>query len=90
MMTMSKKKFEYHYGKTKLDHVLTYICDAFEKVMVFVCCLLTLIGVIEQVIIYSENNPEQMIPVLLGAMALMCVGAAYEIDKLIREHKEEK
>lgn len=87
---MTKKEFEYHYGKTKLDHVLSYICDAFEKVMVFACCLIALIGIIEQVIIYSENNPEQMIPVLLGLMALMCVPAAYEIDKLIKEHKEDK
>lgn len=84
---MSKKEYEYHYGKTKLDHVLTYICDAFEKTMVFACCLIVPVGIVEQVIIYSEHNPGKMIPVLLVLMALMCVGAAYEIDKLIKEKK---
>lgn len=86
---MTKKEFEYHFGKTKLDHVLSYICDAFEKVMVFACCLITPIGIIEQVIIYSENNPEQMIPLMLVVMILMGAATGYEINKMIKEHKGE-
>ena len=31
---MSKKEFEYHYGTTKLNHALSYICDAIEGICV--------------------------------------------------------
>lgn len=27
---MTKKEFEYHYGKTKLDHALSYLCEAIK------------------------------------------------------------
>lgn len=87
---MTKKEFEYRYGKTKLDHALSYLCEAIEKIAEFSFLVFFPLGIIEQVVIYGQHNPEQVIPVLLGLMALMCVGAAYQIDKLIKERKEKK
>ena len=31
---MNKREYEYHYGTTKLDHVLSYLCDAIEEACV--------------------------------------------------------
>ena len=32
---MTKQEMESKYGKTKLDHGLTYFCLAFEKILEF-------------------------------------------------------
>lgn len=38
---MTQKEYEYEYGHTKLDHVLSHLCNGFEKLLVWVVLALT-------------------------------------------------
>lgn len=59
------------YGRTKLDHALSYFCMAFEKILEFMSIIFVPLLIVQQTALYSENNPEVMIPVLSVAMILV-------------------
>lgn len=86
---MTRKEIDAKYGKTKLDHALSYMCMAFEKILELCAWLVIPLGVTQQVVIYGESHPNQVLPIIAVLMVLMSVGAAYEIDKLIKKHKGE-
>ena len=74
------------YGKTKLDHGLSYFCLAFEKILEFMSILLVPLLVVQQIVRYGERRPEIVIPALVVLMiVLICVGV-YEI-KRFKENK---
>lgn len=73
-------------GKTKLDHVLSYISIGAMEVLKLTLILFLPLLVVEQLVIYGTNHPDQIIPLLLVLMiVLICVGV-YEI----RRFKEDK
>ena len=80
-MTMSKEEFEEEYGKTKLDHVLSYIVIYFMKALEFLLIVATPVGILYQVCLYGEKNPDQVVSLLV---VLMIIVSAYGI-KLVKE-----
>ena len=69
------------YGKTKLDHFLSYFAMAFEKILEFMSILLIPGVIVQQVVIYGEHHPEQVLPVLMGLMIVVVVVGAYVLTK---------
>ena len=61
-------------GKTKLDHVLSYISIGAMELLKLTLILFLPLLVVEQLVIYGTNHPDQIIPLLL---VLMIVVAAY-------------
>lgn len=61
------------YGKTKLDHALSYFCMAFEKILKFMSIIFVPLLIIQQVVLYGENNPMIVVPALSILMALVIV-----------------
>lgn len=78
---MTKKEFEEEYGKTKLDHVLSYIINYFMKALEFFLIVATPAGILYQVCLYGERNPDQIVSLLV---VLMIIVSAYGI-KLVKE-----
>lgn len=68
---MTKQEMERKYGKTKLDHGLTYFCLAFEKILEFLSILLLPLAVVQQIVIYGENHPEVILPALSIVMTVL-------------------
>ena len=69
------------YGKTKLDHFLSYFAMAFEKILEFMSILLIPGLVIQQTVIYGEHHPEQVLPVLMGLMIVIVVVGTYVLTR---------
>lgn len=70
------------YGRTKLDHGLSYFCLAFEKILELMLILLVPLLVVQQIVLYGDHHPEIVIPALVVLMiVLICVGV-HEIQKL--------
>lgn len=69
------------YGKTKLDHFLSYFAMAFEKILEFMSILLIPGVIVQQTVIYGEHHPEQVLPVLMGLMIVVVVVGAYVLTK---------
>ena len=74
------------YGKTKLDHGLSYFCLAFEKILEFMSILLVPLLVVQQIVRYGERRPEIVIPALVGLMIVLIGTGWYEVKKF----KEDK
>ena len=76
------------YGKTKLDHALSYFCMAFEKIIEFSLIVGLPLGIIEQVCIYGETHADQIISLLLVLMLILSTFAVREIRKMrAKEHE---
>ena len=70
------------YGKTRLDHFLSYFAMAFEKILEFLSILFLPLLTVEQVAIYGGNHPERVLPVLGALMiVIILVGAHILIKK---------
>lgn len=76
---MSKEEYEREYGRTKLDHVLSHICKAFEKILEFCAILFT---VVEQLCIYGTSHPDKIISLLLVLMIFLTPLAVHMVKKL--------
>lgn len=61
-------------GNTKLDHVLSHICKAFEKILEFCAVAFVPALIIEQLCIYGTTHADQVISLLL---VLMLIISAY-------------
>lgn len=72
-------------GNSKLDHVLSYICKGFEKVLEFCAIAFLPAAVIEQLCIYGITHADQVISLLL---VLMLILSAYGV-KLFKDWKKE-
>ena len=71
-------------GNSKLDHVLSYICKGFEKVLEFCAIAFFPAAVIEQLCIYGTTHPDQVISLLVVLMLILSALAVREIGKLRR------
>ena len=79
---MTDKKYEREYGKTKLDHVLSHIAKAFEKILEFCAILFLPLAVVEQLSIYGVLHPDQIVSLLLVLMLVLTALAVRQIKKL--------
>lgn len=70
------------YGKTKLDHALSYFCMAFEKIIEFSLIVGLPLGIIEQVCIYGTTHSDQIISLLLVLMIFLTALAVRAVKKL--------
>ena len=69
------------YGKTKLDHYLSYFAMAFEKILEFLAILFVPGVIVQQTVIYGANHPGQVLPVLFALMILLVIVGAYVLTK---------
>ena len=76
---MTKKDIERKYGKTKLDHALSYFCMAFEKILEFLSIIFVPLLVVQQTVLYGENHPDVVLPALSIVTALVIVIGALVI-----------
>lgn len=72
-------------GNSKLDHVLSYICKGFEKVLEFCAIAFLPAAVIEQLCIYGVTHADQVISLLV---VLMLILSAYGV-KLFKDWRKE-
>lgn len=72
-------------GNSKLDHVLSYICKGFEKVLEFCAIAFLPAAVIEQLCIYGITHADQVISLLF---VLMLILSAYGA-KLFKDWRKE-
>ena len=79
---MSKEEYEREYGRTKLDHVLSHICKAFEKILEFCAILFVPFAIVEQLCIYGATHPDQIISLLLVLMIILTALAVRAVKKL--------
>lgn len=79
---MSKEEYEREYGRTKLDHVLSHICKAFEKILEFCAILFLPFAVVEQLCIYGMSHPDKIISLLLVLMIFLTPLAGHMVKKL--------
>lgn len=73
-------------GNTKLDHVLSYIAIGAMKFMEFTSILFLPLLVVQQLVIYGSDHPDQIISLLL---VLMIIASAY-LAHLLKIRKEKK
>ena len=73
-------------GNSKLDHVLSYICKGFEKILGFCAIAFLPAAVVEQLCIYGVTHADQVISLLVLLMLILSAFAVREIRKM----KEEK
>lgn len=59
------------YGNTKLDHVLSHICEGFGKSLEWFLIVVFPLGVVEQICIYGTTHPDQIISLLLVLMIIL-------------------
>ncbi len=69
-------------GTTKLDHVLSYICKGFEKVLEFCAIAFLPAAVIEQLCIYGVTHADQVISLLMVLILILTALAVRQIKKL--------
>ena len=79
---MSKEKYEREYGRTKLDHVLSHMTKAFEKLLEFLAILFLPFATVEQVCIYGTTHSDQIISLLLVLMIFLTALAVRAVKKL--------
>lgn len=73
-------------GNTKLDHVLSYIAIGAMKFLEFTSILFLPLLVVQQLVIYGSDHPDQIIPLLI---ILMIIASAY-LAHLLKSRKDEK
>ena len=71
-------------GNTELDHVLSYICKGFEKVLGLCAVAFVPLLVVEQLSIYGVTHADQVISLLVVLMLILSAFAVREIRKLRR------
>lgn len=76
---MTKQEIERKYGKTKLDHALSYFCMAFEKILEFLSIIFVPLLVVQQTVLYGENHPDVVLPALSVVTVLVIVIGALVI-----------
>lgn len=69
-------------GNSKLDHVLSYICKGFEKVLEFCAIAFLPAAVIEQLCIYGITHADQVISLLMVLILILTALAVRQIKKL--------
>lgn len=69
------------YGKTKLDHYLSYFTMAFEKILEFLAILFVPGVIVQQTVIYGASHPGQVLPVLFALMILLVIVGAHVLTK---------
>lgn len=74
-------------GNSKLDHVLSYICKGFEKVLEFCAIAFVPLLIVEQLSIYGVTHADQVISLLVVLMLILSAFAAKEIRKMRKERK---
>ena len=74
-------------GNTELDHVLSYICKGFEKVLGLCAVAFVPLLVVEQLSIYGVTHADQVISLLVVLMLILSAFAVREIKKSRREKK---
>ena len=62
---MTKREYEREYGKTKLDHVLSHMTNAFGKILEFMAILFLPFAIIEQLCIYGATHKSDRTHVVL-------------------------
>lgn len=73
-------------GNTKLDHVLSYIAIGAMKFLEFTSILFLPLLVVQQLVIYGADHPDQIISLLL---VLMIIASAYLVH-LLKIRKDKK
>ncbi|NRO47730.1 hypothetical protein IMAU30132_00080 [Lactobacillus helveticus] len=73
-------------GKTKLDHVLSYIAIGAMEFLEFTSILFLPLLVVQQLVIYGTNHPYKAILLLL---VLLIVVSAY-LAHLLKSRKDKK
>lgn len=73
-------------GNTKLDHVLSYIAIGAMKFLEFTSILFLPLLVVQQLVIYGSDHPDQIISLLL---VLMIIASAY-LAHLLKIRKSKK
>lgn len=68
-------------GKTKLDHVLSYIAIGAMEFLEFTSILFLPLLIVQQTVLYGEKHPYQVIPLLI---VLMLIISAYAV-KLVKD-----
>lgn len=68
-------------GKTKLDHVLSYIAIGAMKFLEFTSILFLPLLAVQQTVLYGVNHPDQVLTLLI---VLMLIISAYAV-KLIKD-----
>ena len=79
---MSKEEYEREYGRTKLDHVLSHICKAFEKILEFYAIAFVPLLIVEQLSIYGVTHADQVISLLVVLMLILSAFAVREVRKM--------
>lgn len=74
-------------GNSKIDHVLSYICKGFEKVLEFCAIAFVPLLIVEQLSIYGVTHADQVISLLVVLMLILSAFAAKEIRKIRKERK---
>ena len=77
-----REEYEREYGRTKLDHVLSHLCKAFEKILEFCAILFVPFTVVEQLCIYGTSHPDKIISLLLVLMIFLTPLAVHMVKKL--------
>lgn len=72
-------------GNSKLDHVLSYICKGFEKVLEFCAIAFVPLLIVEQLSIYGVTHADQVISLLVVLMLILSEFAVREIRKVRRK-----
>ena len=75
-------------GNTKLDHVLSYICKGFEKVLEFCAIAFVPLLIVEQLSIYGVTHADQVISLLVVLMLILSAFAIKEVRKLRRKKED--
>lgn len=71
-------------GKTKLDHVLSYIAIGAMKFLEFTSILFLPLLVVQQLVIYGASYPDQILSLLF---VLLIISTAYGY-KLVRDWRK--
>ena len=75
-------------GNTKLDHVLSYICKGFEKMLEFCAIAFVPLLIVEQLSIYGVTHADQVISLLVVLMLILSAFAIKEVRKLRRKKED--
>lgn len=68
---MTKREIERKYGKSKLDHGLSYFCLAFEKILEFLSILFLPLVTVQQIVLYGDHHPAVVLPALSIVMTVL-------------------
>lgn len=76
-------------GKTKLDHVLSYIVIYFTKGLEWLLIVLSPLAIVEQTAIYGTTHPDQVISLLI-VLTLIISAYGYKLFRDWRRNNEKQ